>query len=765
MRKITSTLLFFISFFTFSEAQTPMHLLGMTYLGGDSGGGVLFDYNSGTLKDSIIKSLVYPGGGEQFQAGQGVIQASDGNLYGLVSSADVNGSGAIFRYTPATGAYKIIAKFNGVNGERPVGNLIQASDGNLYGATFIGGTSNNGTLFKCSLAGSLTTLVYFNGTNGASPPGGPIQAADGNLYGMTYDEGPSNGGTIYKCTTSGTLTTIVSFSGPNGKYPAGGNLIQGSDGNLYGMTTRGGTSDSGVVFQCSTSGTINVLSNLNYLTGNYPYGSLLQAFDGNLYGLTTQGGTVNSGTLFKCTTSGTLTVLVDFNDTANGYDPVGSLVQASDSNLYGTTTANNIFKCTTSGMLTNIFYFNNYNGNYPDGALLQAKDGNLYGITDDGGSNEHGTFYKCTTTGSFTELHDFNATIIGDKPWGNLILASDGNYYGTTSYGGAFGYGTILKYTPVGKVSTLYNFSDTNQYPQGSLIQASDGNLYGMTAHGGGGMLEDGTIFKCTLSGQLTTLDTIGSYQGSLIQAIDGNLYGMMLNGGKNADGYVFKYDTGTHTLSDFADFNGSNGHYPYGSLIQAKDSNFYGLTYGGGKFGDGNIFKCTMAGVITDLADFAGGNGQFPRGDLLQGLDGNFYGMTQSGGSSGSGTIFKCTQSGLLTNLVSFSGISNGASPQGNLIQSSDSTLYGMAQLGGANDTGTIFKCTPSGKLTTLVNLQNKVTGSAPQGSLLQTLNSTIVKSSNCSGQILTTVVEGGKRPYNYKWSTGATASSINGL
>ncbi|HXA80738.1 MAG TPA: choice-of-anchor tandem repeat GloVer-containing protein, partial [Opitutaceae bacterium] len=183
-----------------------------------------------------------------------LVQANDGNFYGMTyeggsTYVSINnlGEGTIFRMTPA-GALTTLVSFTGANGSYPAANLVQGIDGNFYGTTTEDNVNDDGTVFKMTPAGVLTTLVYFSSTSGQYP-NALVQGSDGNFYGTT--EGTGSGGkdgTIFKITPAGALTTLASFDSANGNEPLAG-LVQGSDGNFYGTTVLGGSSNVGVVFQ------------------------------------------------------------------------------------------------------------------------------------------------------------------------------------------------------------------------------------------------------------------------------------------------------------------------------------------------------------------------------------------------------------------------------------------------------------------------------------------------------------------------------------
>lgn len=365
----------------------------------------------------------------------------------------------------------------------------------LYGMTEYGGTDDSGTVFKCTTAGVITTLVNnLDKANGAIPfQCGLVMATDGNLYGMTAGGGSNNDGVIYRCTTTGTITPLVSFTGAaNGESPRG-NLIQAKDGNLYGVTYGGGKYNDGIIFKCSLAGVLDTLASFNEaVTGQFPRGTLLQATDGNLYGMTQSGGSSNDGVLFKCTTAGVLTALVNFNG-ANG---------------------------------TSTFY----------GTLIQATDSNLYGTTSNGGTNNDGTLFQCTLTGTLTTLVSFNGAGNGSGIEGNIVEASDGNIYGVTSSGGSSNEGTLFQYTLSNMspaLNTLVNFAGANgSAPSGGLVLGSDGYLYGVTQTGGSN--GDGTLFQYTLGSGTPALNTLVSFAGANGSDPSGSLLAVSVATGVN---------------------------------------------------------------------------------------------------------------------------------------------------------------------------------------------------------------------------------------
>ena len=338
-----------------------------------------------------------------------------------------------------------LTSFNGTNGAQPYyGSLVQGTDGNFYGTTYAGGALGEGTIFKITPEGTLTTLYSFAGsTDGLRPYGGLIQSTDGNLYGTTYQGGANSAGTIFKITPGGTLTTLYSFTnGSDGELPYAG-LIQSTDGSFYGTTF-------GTIFKITPGGTLTTLYNF---TGQpRPHGGLIQAMDGNFYGTTQYGGAYGEGTIFKITPGGTLTTLYSFGSAlADGAFPLSGLIQATDGNLCGTTSGGGahgegmIFEITPGGMLATLYSFTGVNDGYgPLAGLIQATDGNFYGTTSSASGMATGTIFKITPSGTLTTLHSFSGTD-GSSPAAGLTQGIDGNLYGTTTSGGAKGDGTVFK--------------------------------------------------------------------------------------------------------------------------------------------------------------------------------------------------------------------------------------------------------------------------------------------------------------------------------
>ena len=329
-----------------------------------------------------------------------------------------------------------------------------------------------------TLAQTLTTLFSFIGTQGFGTTQGPlVQGADGLFYGATQTGGPHNDGTVFKITPTGVLTTLYSFTGTDGMSPSSG-LTLGPDGNFYGTAYVGGTNAApgyqysnsligqGTVFKITPSGAFTVLHYFNGEDGGGPFTGLTLGPEGNFYGATTGGGTYGEGTVFKITPTGELTSLYSFSDGASKrfpYGPAAPLTLGPDRSFYGTTQvgANGdgaIFKITSTGVLTMLYSFDSAHVG-PTGGLTIGQDGNFYGATTYvNGTNSAGVFsgyctiFRVTPTGILTTLYTGALTspnssngLSGFAPSGGLTLGPDGNFYGTSQVGGPNNYGTIFR--------------------------------------------------------------------------------------------------------------------------------------------------------------------------------------------------------------------------------------------------------------------------------------------------------------------------------
>ncbi len=362
----------------------------------------------------------------------------------------------------ATGTLTTVATLASTTGTRPSQALTFGRDGNLYGVSLSDSTNYAGTVYRVTPGGEVTLLHTFNSqTDGKEPNCKLLLASDGNFYGTTrYGGSPgssndidnsSGGGTVFRITPDGVFTVLHAFpdDGSQGKQLNAG-LIQGSDGALYSTTQLGGipttVGGDGTIFRLALDGTFTLLHSFDYsqtgIGGLNPGSALVQGSDGNFYGVTMLGGDSNDGVVYKMTPDGTVTTLHSF---------VGT------------------------------------DGSAPSGPLVEGSPGIFYGITILGAANDDGTFFSVTRDGTLTTLHAFTRFAESYLPMSGPILASDGNFYQTSAYGGQpveVGGGTagnVLQLTPAGAVTVVYQlpYDGNNREPDAALVQADDGSFYG----------------------------------------------------------------------------------------------------------------------------------------------------------------------------------------------------------------------------------------------------------------------------------------------
>jgi uncharacterized repeat protein (TIGR03803 family) len=454
-----------------------------------------------------LTTLVSFGGTNGYYPEAGFIQTADGNLYGTIEAPYIS---TILPYLYQLGfrltTNGILTPFNVGVLDNALSKWVQRKyDGNVYCTGIVGtGTSGGGAVWEFNTNGINTNgtsgfplgfPVFFDGANGANPSpfAGLIEGNDGNFYGTTTAGGSNGYGTIFQITFNGRIASLYSFSGGNdGANPIGA-LVQASSGTFYGTTAEGGLNNAGTVFSLTTNGTLTTIYSFSGGDdGYYPATALVQGRDGYLYGTTEYGGTFNvqnegCGTVFKIATNGSLTTLFSFNG-INGANPVAPLIQATDGNFYGTTAgggntnslnmanpngsggisggifangSGTIFKITPSGAFTTIYSFApvthgpggyiNADGAAPTAALLQGVDGNFYGTTLFGGTNGAGTAFRLSITPD-PSLEFTSASLIG-----NIIIlswiATPGRNY---------------------QVQSSYTLTQTNWMNCGSLIMATN---------------------------------------------------------------------------------------------------------------------------------------------------------------------------------------------------------------------------------------------------------------------------------------------------
>jgi uncharacterized repeat protein (TIGR03803 family) len=662
---------------------------------------------------------------------------SSGAYYGTTERGGDYNLGSIFRVT-TNGTLSTLVSLEGWNGAGPVCGLALGPDGAFYGTATFGGTSGRGTVFRVTTNGQLTMLFSFTGTNGLYPGNYPtrlISASDGALYGATHSGGSANGGSVFRVTTNGIFSSLVSFSGANAGFCDG--LTEVNPGVFYGSAAAAGINHYGTIFRVTSAGVLTPIAAFSSFDGVQPRARLLWASDKALYGVTYQGGTYGGGTIFKCTTNGSLTSLASFQiGTGGGYYPRGTLVEVAGA-IYGTTQLGGptydgtVFKLLPGGTPTTIHDFNAALDGQSPADLTVGADSKLYGICGSGGPADAGTAFSITTGGSLTTLATF-VNPNGSALLAGLVKGPDNFLYGLTSAQGNFGRGTAFRIGSNGALTTLFSFTAANGgVAEHAMMLGQDGNFYGTTRIGG--TTDSGTAFRLTTDGTLTTLLSFSlpngtAPTGTLVQDANGALYGVTTSGGSMSSGTAFRLTT-NGAVTWQTPFGSPNGSLPQSGLAFGDDGALYGTTGVGGNQNAGTIFRLTTNGVLSTLMSFnaAASQGMYPRAPLTRGPGGVFYGTTYftSSGNSGYGTVFCVTTNGFLTTLTNFGGFPQPGYPTGPLVFGSDGALYGTTISGGSSGSGSIYRITTNGVLTTLVSFASSaVTGSGPFSGVLPDLN-----------------------------------------
>ncbi len=348
------------------------------------------------------------------------------------------------------------------------------------------------------------------------------------------------------------------------------------------------------------------------------------------------------------------------------------------------------------------------------GSVVMDGSGNLYGF-----SNNYGTIFEIAKG---TETATTLASLNGDVQPSGLTIDSSGDLFGTTLEGGTYGAGDIFELTKGSStITTLASFTGrtgNGGLPRG-LIVDSNGNLFGATTYGG--TYEYGTLFE--LAAGSSTITTLASFAnntdiGGLPDAgvtmdSNGNLFGTTSSGGAYGGGTVYELANGSSTITPLASFGGSTGNtgsgYSFSGVVVDSSDNLYGTTEYGGTFNAGTVFEVTTgSGIITNLASFSdepGSNtGSIPYAGLVMDGNGNLFGTTSYGGLNNAGTVFELAQgSNTITTLAAFNR-GNGVEPEASVILDSSGNIYGTTAGGDLEDDGTVFELpkTPTGQVYT---------------------------------------------------------------
>ncbi len=657
---------------------------------------------------------------------------SPGVFYGTTTKGGTYDKGTAFRYDLNNGTYDVIYSFgnNSNEGETPQTKLLKANNGKLYGIAVEGGTTGDGVVFEIDIAGNYTVKYDFttfangsyNDTISFEYSNSLVQATDGNIYGTAIKGGQYGGGVLYRLDANGdNYAKLHDFDiaiGSDGYFPMG-SMVLAPNNKLYGTTNRGGNaSNAGTIYSYDYTG--NTFELLHYFQGTNldyknPNGNLTY-HNGKLWGTCPAGGANGEGLLFSCDTlTGNIVDTYSF-DSNSGYKPTGLMAfgnaQLGLDTLFGLTKSGGDWGDGVS------FYYVPSNGSYAyfsfddigqatgnsctSGLIQSSLDNHFYGLVEKGGTLDAGTFVKCSTIG-LEKIFDFNGPgSDGGKPQASLLYASNGRLYGTTEYGGAYNLGILFTTDlTTGAVTKLVDFDFSNgANPKGGLVEHPNGKIYGTTYNGGA--FSKGCIFELdTASNVLVNVEDLSSTNGSRptgapIVGNNGLLYFTTSIEG-NGFGSLLKWNpvTGAIGVCHLFTNTGNDGTFPNGAPFQAANGIIYGMTNLGGFYGFGVIYSYNpLNNVYTKLQDFDDNlYGRNPGLSTFDELNGRLIGTTTIGGSSNDGTIVDYNYTSNILSSYSFTNSSTEGSKPIGIRRSITGNFYGVSELEGDNNTGTIFE------------------------------------------------------------------------
>ena len=715
-------------------------------------------------------------------------------------------SGVIFEYNPSNEDYTVLFNFNDtITGCWPTSAPVLASNGKLYGVTpGIGGFSQHyGTVYSYDLNTGVYTKIHSfgHGTNdGENPVGNLLLAADGKLYGLTYNGGFQDKGTIFKVDpATDTYTKLkdmwVSWSAPKSGQNTKSSLIQAPNGIMYGTTESGGNYPPnysyayGNIFKYDP--TTNVATNLygfsNDSLGKNPIGAPVLVGTNYLFCVTHQyyqiPGTYTQQPhyyLWRYNISAGTAMVVDsiangiYNDEIMLNSNSKIIITGKDYNI---SSAVRFWEFDPNTNIRTLLDTSN-NLKYINKGLMQASNGKYYAgglfpdIATQAYSRAEGSMLEYDAANhNITEKFKFSEPIDGINPEGDLFMASNGKMYGLTSKGGLYNKGVVYEFNPSNDSFTkLIDLDSLTGYePKGSLMEASNGKLYGMTTRGG--INSYGAVFELdtnnwTFTKKADFTSSIHSTRGRLVEAWDGNLYGLCFYG----YGKLFQYNISTGAITSKHTFSNNDGTYPSGSLALADNGKLYGLTEDGGAsyYSHGTLFEYDPAtSTFTMKKELYNYTGYHSQGNTpLLGSDGKMYLLVSNGGSGNTeyngGAIDEYIPGATsVTNKASFSVNNTGSKPLGDLMEAANGNLYGYTSVGGANNKGTLFEYNrATGTITKKVDFNGSNGANPMHGSLTEvglsniTITSQPSISSSCVGDTaLLTIAASHTTLLHYQW------------
>jgi uncharacterized repeat protein (TIGR03803 family) len=567
------------------------------------------------------------------------------------------------------------------DGAFPNSELLEHTDGFLYGSAPYGGLHGGGTLFKVNLAGTtFQVLHHFDPSNhgGFVPQGGVTLGADGNLYGVTQKGGVEKAGTLFSIGTSGAgYSTLHQFrpSQIDGANPERG-LTFDTEGYLYGVTPNGGTNNFGTAFRIKTDGTeYGILHHFGGpADGRFPNGELLLQSDNTLLGVARMGGINDAGTVFRIDLADlSYSTLIDHGGAQKS--PFGKLVKGPANRIYGVTRlgggwdgGSGYYFLHDGTGLTTFHYFNaraDMAGSDPASVVTVGSNGRVYVLTHTAQQTERGALFQFYPDDVDAYYYDtifkFNhVDALGYHPSATLIEASDGRFYGATDLGGSSRLGVLFSLDLSDmQYRIVHDFAAPlldGQNPVGRLSELDSGELVGMTSRGGTGNV--GTVFK--FSPQTGAYSKLHDFTGntfastgttSLTVGSDGQLYGSIDRGGDLERGYVFRISPAGSDFQVIHNWTGDHnlGFWPFSPVMEAADGLLYGVAHGG-HHGRGTIYQLARDGSTYSVIYHFGANlydGTPGEWGIIEGSNGKLIGYAKEGGTNVTASLYSIGKDG----------------------------------------------------------------------------------------------------------------------
>ena len=652
------------------EAENGV-LYGATSSGGLMDAGTLFQIeNENFAKIADLDPAVH---GSNIQTD--LLELSNGSFIVATSSGAANGAGAILNFDE-NGNVDVLFNFNGPStGSNCSGSFAYDAESNIiYGSCANGGQNGSGTAFRFVIDSEIFSVIYhFAGAEGgSSPKGGLLLADDGLLYGTAQFGGSLSQGTIFSINLTGNSFQVIyelNNSSSDGRYPIG-RMIQTESGLLLGTCSEGGSSGTGTIFTCSTTGEFTRIHSLSAAAnGGFPKTGLTNGGDGFYYGVTEFGAANGFGSLYRIQETGSFEKLIDMEYTADGSNPVGGLTLLENEDFAGTTSsggANNfgtVFTYNNDLGLSKIHDFSlPLDGSSPNGSIISNTD--FFGVTASGGLFNTGVFYTNGLDGERTKIYDFNGSLDGQNPNGEIIEVEGGLFYGTLRFGGPNSAGTVYSLSESGDFELIHAFDGeaNGQFPYSGVVAHTDGNLYGTTINGGTN--GDGIIYRITSEGEFEKLHDFfgffdgGSPEAGLVEGPDGLLYGLTTEGGNSNVGTLYQFDPEFSSFIVLHQFDTStDGASPVGDLLLHSDGSFYGTTTEDGA-GEGTLFRYDVSNMNFEVLHSFDpvADGFAPNGALAEDETGTVYGFCNQGGGLSGGTAFKYSDADGFQKIYDFS-------------------------------------------------------------------------------------------------------------